>query len=521
MVNFSNTFFKYKSEDDKSPTISKLNLDVKAGEVVALTGESGCGKTTIVRLINGLCPNFYEGDIYGNISVNGQNPSTQELFKTAGSVGSIFQNPRTQFFNVDTTSEIIFAAENRGLSKKEIQNRFENVVSSFNIQKLLGRSIFELSGGEKQKIACASVAMMENDIIVMDEPSSNLDLCGIEELRRIIEKWKADGKTIIIAEHRLYYLRELLDRLLIMEDGEIIRSLDADEIRHLSTGQANELGIRSLSMRELLDGPVSQRGEEASGYKIADLSYYYKNSDKGMSVKNLEIPIGQITAVIGLNGSGKTTFAKALCGLLKTKKDIIYIDGKKLSRKNRLLECFMVMQDVNSQLFSESVMGELMLSYKEKADKNFDEKEYIAKAEAILKDLDLYEVRDRHPLSLSGGQKQRVAIADAVAADKRLIVFDEPTSGLDHKHMLEVAGILKKLANMGKAILMITHDMELIKICAGRVITMENGKPIDNYCLQGLNLNLLFEYFNKVTTGHEPVKIYKAEDRNERKEATN
>ena len=125
MVNFSNTFFKYKSEDDKSPTISKLNLDVKAGEVVALTGESGCGKTTIVRLINGLCPNFYEGDITGDISVNGQNPSTQELFETAVCVGSIFQNPRTQFFNVDTTSEIIFAAENRGLDKKEIQNRFE------------------------------------------------------------------------------------------------------------------------------------------------------------------------------------------------------------------------------------------------------------------------------------------------------------------------------------------------------------------------------------------------------------
>lgn len=383
----------------------------------------------------------------------------------------------------------------------------KNVVSSFNIQKLLGRSIFELSGGEKQKIACASVAMMENDIIVMDEPSSNLDLCGIEELKRIIEKWKAEGKTIIIAEHRLYYLRELLDRLLIMGDGEIIRILYADEIRHISTDKVNELGIRSLSMRELLDGPVSQRGKEASGYKISDLSYHYKNSDKGMAVKDLEIPVGQITAVIGLNGSGKSTFAKALCGLLKTQKDSIYIDGKKLSRKDRLRECFMVMQDVNSQLFSDSVMGELILSYKEKMGKDHDEKEFVAKAEDILKDLDLYEVRDRHPLSLSGGQKQRVAIADAVAADKRLIVFDEPTSGLDYKHMLEVADILKKLAGMGKAILMITHDMELIKACAGRVITMENGKPIDNYCLQGSNLNLLFQYFNKVTTGHESVKI--------------
>jgi energy-coupling factor transport system ATP-binding protein len=205
VIQLENASFTYGNNDTVSGQnnrfngVCPINLCIKKGEFIVLTGGSGCGKTTVTRFINGLIPNYYEGKKQGHIKLNAQSIDNMTIADTAKVVGSVFQNPRSQFFNVDTTSELAFAAENQGIEVMKIQQRITKVSNDFQLQALLGRSIFELSGGEKQKIACASVAVANPEIIVLDEPSSNLDTQAIEDLTKVLKHWKAQGKTIVIA----------------------------------------------------------------------------------------------------------------------------------------------------------------------------------------------------------------------------------------------------------------------------------------------------------------------------------
>lgn len=205
MIQIENVTFTYNGSEEKE-NLKNISFSIKQGEVILLCGESGCGKTTLTRLINGLIPWYYEGEMTGIVKVTGKDIKEQPLHILSRHIGSVFQNPRSQFFNVDTTSEIAFSCENRGLPETEIQRRIEQTVSLFHIENLIDRNIFHLSGGEKQKVACASVSAGEPEIYVLDEPSSNLDVTAIDDLRDIISCWKAAGKTVIVAEHRLYYL---------------------------------------------------------------------------------------------------------------------------------------------------------------------------------------------------------------------------------------------------------------------------------------------------------------------------
>ena len=500
IVDFNDVSYKYNTDGKiENQSLTDINISIPKGKLIVITGESGCGKTTVGRLINGLSPKFYDGELTGNVNVSGIDPSTSELFETAKIVGSIFQNPRTQFFNVDTTSEITFACENQGLPREDILKRLNVVVNELDIEKLLNRSIFELSGGEKQKIACASVATADTEVIVMDEPSSNLDLKGIEDLKRIIGKWKAKNKTIIIAEHRLYYLRDLADSLVVMKDGRVFKQLSREEFAGLDIEKLQKMGLRTLSIPELFKSAVKPRRVNtnlpSSNYHIGRMVYRYDREGRGICIKDLDIKSGEVTALIGFNGAGKSTFAKCLSGLNKKCKDEIYIDNKKVKCKDRVNDSFLVMQDVNTQLFADSVINEVYLSLREKYGRKVKNEDMEEEAMSILKMMDLTELKDRHPISLSGGQKQRVAIAGAIAADKKIIIFDEPTSGLDYRHMLEVSGVLRMLSDMGKVVIVITHDMELIMSAVDRIVCLEKGEIADNYILDDSTKAKLYGYF--------------------------
>ena len=570
MIELKNVTFTYHNAE-RSAGVYGIDLQIPAGQVVLLCGLSGCGKTTITRLINGLAPAYYAGTLDGQVLIDGRDSASVTLYELSQKVGSVFQNPRSQFFSLDSTSEIAFGCENTGVPREEMYRRIGQVSRDLDMADLLDRNLFALSGGEKQKIACASAAAMQPVIFVLDEPSSNLDLRSIANLKAVIRKWKEQGKTVVIAEHRLYYLMEIADRVIYMENGRIIKDFPIAEFLKVDTEALHRKGLRSQKAMEytpgciracqtggILEGTFESSPEEAfvcapAGKSPAfdcasierspapecasaeeppiferyvtfsGLAFSY-GKKRVLDIPELKVPSGAVTGVLGFNGAGKSTLARVICGLEKRAKGVLNDNGKSYTAKARLKKSYMVMQDVNHQLFTESVIEEVLLSmdvsdvnggaarqkamgisknsvrFLEMSDEFFDKsfncydlaknianksKENLLKTEVfrgspidILEALNLSEFRDVHPMALSGGQKQRLAVASAIAADKEFLIFDEPTSGLDYAHMLEVAGSITRLARAGKTVFIISHDPELIAACCNYLIFLDNGKLV-------------------------------------------
>lgn len=483
MIELNDINFRY--ENSESGTLDNVSLTIGAGEVVLLCGASGCGKTTLTRLINGLIPHYYEGELKGSVTVGGVDVVKAELYETARVVGSVFQNPRSQFFCVDTTSEIAFACENMGLPEDTIKTRIREAARDMEIENLLGRSIFNLSGGEKQKVACASVSAAHPEVFVLDEPTSNLDMDAIESLRRTIHLWKSRGKTVVIAEHRLHWLVDICDRVIYMNDGRIVSDLPMNEFAALPSERLCGLGLRPLSLKSLRN--EAPRAIAGDTLELRDFRCSYDGKKRALDIKSLSLPRNGIIAVIGHNGAGKSTLSKCLCGLENKSVGKASLDGVSCGRRAMLKKCYLVMQDVNHQMFCESVDDEVRLGMGKE-----NEEDVLN----VLNQLDLSQYADRHPVSLSGGQKQRVAIASALLADKEILVFDEPTSGLDYRHMKETAELISLL--LGKrTVLIITHDPELIMCCCTHVLHMENGKVGDFYPLDDSGGQRLIDFFIK------------------------
>lgn len=467
MITIKDVSFSYEGENTIVPSLEDINLTIEDGACIVLCGGSGSGKTSMTRLINGLIPSYYSGQLSGKVCINGRAIDSMELYEIAGEVGSVFQNPKSQFFNADVPSELSFVCENLGLDKDTIQKQVQASVSAFAIEKLLPKNVDELSGGEKQKVACACVATPNPDVFVFDEPSANLDYAGIQLLRDVLTKLKGQKKTIVIAEHRLYYLSDIVDQYVYMEQGKITHTFSKKEFCDMPFDLRLALGLRSphevqVSLEEIPQSTPSS----VPLIDFKDFTYRFHKKDKPtLDIPQLAIPTGAITAIMGLNGAGKSTFANCICGIYK-KCGTISIDGELIPTRKRLNTCYMVMQDCNHQLFTETVVDEVLLSMPQE-----DE----AKALQILGSLNLLELKDRHPMSLSGGQKQRLAIATALASNRKLIVFDEPTSGLDYKNMLAVSDLLKNLRNLTSCILVITHDTELVEQCADYVLQLHEG----------------------------------------------
>lgn len=483
MIQFHNVSFTYTGERTDAG-IHDINLTVHKGEVILLCGASGCGKTTLTRLINGLIPHYYEGTLSGTVTVSGHAVVDTPLYDMAQTVGSVFQNPRSQFFNVDTTSELAFGCENLGVPEKEVLTRIDRTVDELSLAALMNRSIFELSGGEKQKIACGSVSALSPDVLVLDEPTSNMDMEGIAALKRIIGIWKSQGKTVIVAEHRLRFLSDLADRVIYMKDGRVTEEYSGADFFSQPAEFFRERGLRTSEFQtETRFSSVPESYIELENFRFA-----YNKSNPVLNIPHVKIPAGHVIAVIGRNGAGKTTFVRCLCGLMKRERGVLVHDGKRMNAKKRLSACYLVMQDVNHQLFTESVLDEVLLSMK-----NEDE----IQAAEILRALDLLPYKDLHPMSLSGGQKQRVAIASALASERELIVFDEPTSGLDEAHMRQVAENIRRLREQMKTVLIVTHDPELIAACCDNVIHMECGTIRDSYPIDADGSDKLRKFFTE------------------------
>jgi len=479
MIHIQNVSFTYEQAD--TPSLKNINLSVKTGECVLLCGKSGCGKTTLIRLLCGMLPDFYNGVFTGSVSVKGIDPVTAPMYEIAKTVGTVFQNPRTQFYTVNTTSEIAFGCENFGMEPKLIRDRVYETADALHINSLLDRNIFQLSGGEKQKIAFASIYAVNPDIYVLDEPSSNLDNHAINELRSMLQFLKAHGKTIVIAEHRIRYLKELADRAVYMKEGQIEKEYTMQELDSMSIAERMETGIRPVSLggfssiiKEQSESSGDIGGNASIQMKDVCFSYTKYTETPSLFIPEACFPAGTVIAVTGNNGAGKSTLVSVVGGLLKNKKGTVKLNGNIQSAKERLFVSYMVMQEVNHQLFTDSVKEEIVLGVK-----NPDEEAL----NAVLTKMDIERLKDRHPMTLSGGQKQRVAIAAAVFCKKKILIFDEPTSGLDFFHMMQTAELIKTLKADDTYIFVITHDYELIAAACDIAVEVKNGRIESQYVL--------------------------------------
>jgi len=445
-------------ENDEKPTLRAIDLTIEEGELVVLTGLSGCGKTTLTRILNGLIPYHYSGTLVGDVRILGKNILEYKKGELAKYIGNVFQNPSDQFFATIAEEEVAFVGENLGMDYKTLCERTDAAFKTMQIEALKDAKLSELSGGQKQKVAIASTLIYDTKLLFFDEPSSNLDYEGIVQFQAIMRDLKAMGKTIIIAEHRLFFLNELYDRLIYMKDGTIEKIFLKDE---LTPDDCKRYGLRAIRYDSLVCENPSVPQKTVT--HIEDLSVSIGSREL---IKNLSFDLhaGEITAVIGKNGIGKTTFGKALAGLLSCKGQIGY--GKR--RRQRLKNTYYMMQDVDYQIFFDTVENELIPSSKLK------DEVYLQQAAAYLHAIDLWEKRLDHPQDLSGGQKQRLALATAFLSGRRIIILDEPTSGLDYKRMDEIAKLILHCAQE-TPVLIITHDLELLfKVCNTALLLGKN-----------------------------------------------
>lgn len=444
-------------EQDKK-VLDDINLIVADGECVLLTGESGSGKSSIINSINGLAFEYENAKFSGSIKVDNKDLKGMELYEISLMISSVFQNPKTHFFNVDTTLELLFYLENIGLDRKEMESRMEDMLKLFPIKHLLGRSIFNLSGGEKQILCVAACYISGCKIIVLDEPSSNLDDKYIDILKEMLQILKNKGITLIIAEHRIYYLTDLADRIILVRKGELFKELTKDELLN----SEKQLGLRS-AIKTALKAQSKLFGNDLN---IKKLEYNFKDGS-GLKIEDISFGLGNIYGITGKNGCGKSTFIRVMTGLDDKGKSEITFNGKILNKKDRLKNSSLVMQDVNHQLFTDSVEEEIKLGVKDLSQDRLDK---------VLFGLELTELKDRHPMSLSGGQKQRVAIASVLCKNSRFIFFDEPTSGMDYKNMIRISKLIKEMSTKDNIIFIVSHDNEFLNETADSILCLEEFK---------------------------------------------
>ena len=458
--------------------LKDLKLSVKKGEIVVLTGLSGCGKTTLLMLLNGLIPSFYDGCLNGKIKLLGKDITLYKKGELAKYIGNVFQNPKDQFFCDVVEDEIALVGENLGLEKKILREKVDEAMQLLKIEYLRKKSIFELSGGERQKVAIAGTLIYDTDIIFFDEPSSSLDYNSIRKFMEILINLKALGKTIIIAEHRLYYLKDMFSRLVYIKDGTI---QDVFQNGQLNNEKCRELELRTLNEKELVSETEPIDTEICIKVNKANI-----HQGKRLLIKDLTFDIKEkeIMGIIGSNGIGKTTLAKALCGLYEKYLDVSY--GQK--QKERLRNSYCVLQDVDAQIFLDTVENELIFCKEKNSESDLE------KIREYLKDTDLWHKKTNHPQKLSGGQKQRLAIITSFLSGRKLIILDEPTSGLDYKSMKIMSDLMTEKAKE-IPIIIITHDLELLfKTCNS--VLMLGDKDYKKISVKG-NEALIMDFMDK------------------------
>ncbi|HEZ7987242.1 MAG TPA: ATP-binding cassette domain-containing protein [Ruminococcus sp.] len=475
------------------PTVRSVSFSVEKGEFIVLCGATGSGKSTLLHTLKReLTPN---GELTGKIIFEGAELSSLEPKRSAAEIGFVMQSPQHQIVTDKVWHELAFGLESLGLPQDEISRRVAETASAFGLGELYERETEELSGGQKQLLSLAAVLVMQPKLLILDEPTAQLDPIAASEFITTVKKLNQDyGITVIMSEHRLEEAVTVCDRLMVMENGTIIvddipeKAVSClgdrpDILRGMPSAarlftELNGRGICPLTVRSgrsfieknygnfLKDLPEEKyihSSNAAIEFSNVFFRYEKKSPDilKGMTLKVYE---GELFCVLGGNGSGKTSFLKAASGLVKPYSGSIKIFGEKLSSyKNQSLyrNCLtMLPQDVQTVFLKNTVREEL-----EECGANTEELPF-----------NLSQIMDKHPYDISGGQQQLVALAKALASDPRLILLDEPTKGLDAMSKLRIISVLRSLTNSGTTVLIVTHDVEFAAECSDRCALFFNGK---------------------------------------------
>ncbi|RZB29016.1 MAG: energy-coupling factor transport system ATP-binding protein [Candidatus Argoarchaeum ethanivorans] len=512
LIDVRNLSFEYERGSIRGTTgaLSDINLQVNSGEFVVITGPSGCGKSTLCKCLNGLIPHAIGGMMDGEVTVCGMNTTEHEVFEFAPHLCMVFQDPDNQLFSNDVESEIAFGPENLGIGRHEVAERISLAISSIGIEHLRDRLISELSGGEKQRVAIASAIAMKPDILVFDEPTSELDPTGafllMDALKRLNKEF---GITVILVEHRIERLLGVMKRLIVLKKGKITCDGTPEEV--FQTGLEN-MGVfipplvqfskkfgfplhqyRSVDdlnpccgWRSTFNGHGGNGGSGGSrsrepAVSLKNIFYRYPGTknQSALSGVTLNFYCGEFTVIMGENGSGKTTLIKHLNGLLRPNKGEVILNGENITNKT-IAEAGrtvgLVFQNASYQLFEETIYGELAFAPK---NIGLSDDEIADCVNGVATSLGLEELGlSSSPLVLSGGEMQRVAIAGVLTLSPEVIVMDEPTLGLDHGLKAKLAAMLNRLKAENRAIIVVTHDVEFAAAYAERVVLLSKGEII-------------------------------------------
>lgn len=461
MIDFE---FEFQYAEEKQLTLQKVGGSIPAGRCVVLCGGSGCGKSTLLRCINGLIPQFYEGELRGFCRLNGQDTAGLRIGEIGELAASVFQDPRSQFFTVNSSNEVAFGLENHGLPQDKIRRRVDEAFRIFHLERLKDRNVYELSSGERQLISILSAWAMDTDIFLLDEPTANLDFAATQQLKEILLALKKQGKTLLLSEHRLYYLADIADEFWVMADGEIKGKNTAAEAKAFSAEQRQTLSLRTFDLAEITvpeKEPLPKTAPTALAVSEVRYTYGRKAGDtlSGVSFSVLE---HEIVGLVGANGCGKTTIGKLIAGLYRPSGGRIMLFGKPQNPKQLQKQVLFILQEAEFQFFTGSVLHELQYGH-------------AVTTEALLKSMDMWDCRNRHPFSLSGGQMQRLTLMMAYLSDKPIVILDEPTAGQDAESLEQCAALIREMRKE-KTVLIITHDPELIAGVCDRCIGLSGGQ---------------------------------------------
>ena len=450
--------------------LDDITLSIDAGDFVLVTGPSGCGKSTLARCLNGLIPHSLAATLTGRVVIDGIDTAEHTTAELARSVGLVFQNPSAQFFNLTVDEELAFGPRNLGLSEIEVSERIGWALESTGLTGFEERTIATLSGGELQRLAIAAVLAMRPRLLVLDEPTSSLDVSGSRQVMRALARINDAGITVVVIEHRLGVVAQNARRTIVMDAGRIIADGPTTEVLE-RRDLLRALGLRRPADELQLDwSRIIAPASPSDAPAIVEMRGVFAAYDSRPVLNDLDLSIhqGEFAALVGDNGAGKTTLALLLAGLIKPKSGTIRTNGGKKLISGR--DVGLLFQNPLHQLFCDSVEEDVALG-----PRNFDTLD-PREIDALLDAADLSAVRRRSVFNLSAGQQQRTALAAVLAPRPRLVILDEPTVGQDWRHLSAAMDFLQEMNRSGCTVLLITHDFKVVHHYAQRILLLRDGR---------------------------------------------